>query len=77
MNFKSIVILILLALFIIVSLQNVEVIPVHFLLWKIEVSKLMLLIITLVVGILVGMFIPGMVKKSPKVEQNESKQKGH
>lgn len=31
MNFKSIGILSLLAIFIIVSIQNVEVIPVHFL----------------------------------------------
>jgi uncharacterized integral membrane protein len=73
MNFKSIVALILLALFIIVSLQNVEVIPVRFLFWKMEISKLLLLIITLVVGILVGMFIPGLLKKSKNVEQIESK----
>lgn len=69
MNFKSISILSLLAIFIIVSIQNVEVILVHFLFWKAEISKLLLLIITLVIGILVGMIIPGFFSKSKKEEQ--------
>ena len=69
MNFKSISILSLLAIFIIVSIQNVEVIPVHFLFWKVEISKLLLLIITFVIGILVGMIIPGFFSKSKKEEQ--------
>ncbi|MBK7631672.1 MAG: DUF1049 domain-containing protein [Ignavibacteriales bacterium] len=73
MNFKSIATLILLALFIIVSIQNVEVIPVHFLFWKIEISKLLLLILTLVVGILVGIIIPGMLEKPKSGAQIESK----
>jgi uncharacterized integral membrane protein len=69
MNLKSVSILILLAVFVIVSIQNVEVIPVHFLFWKIEISKLLLLIITLVIGILVGMIIPGLFSKSKNEEQ--------
>ena len=68
MNFKSVSILSLLAIFIIVSIQNVEVIPVHFLFWKVEISKLLLLIITFVIGILVGMIIPGFFSKSKKEE---------
>lgn len=66
MNFKNISIILLLALFIIVCIQNVEIIPVHFLLWKVEISKLLLLIITLVVGMLIGMIIPGFFNKSKK-----------
>jgi uncharacterized integral membrane protein len=73
MNFKSISILSLLAIFIIVSIQNVEVIPVHFLFWKAEISKLLLLIITLIIGILVGMIIPGFFSKSKKEEQIKAK----
>lgn len=69
MNFKSISILSLLAIFIIVSIQNVEVIPVHFLFWKADISKLLLLIITLVIGILVGMIIPGFFSKSKEEEK--------
>jgi uncharacterized integral membrane protein len=66
MNFKNIILMILLALFIIVCIQNVEIIPVHFLFWKVEISKLLLLIITLVVGMLIGMMIPGFFTKSEK-----------
>ncbi len=69
MNFKSISILSLLAIFIIVSIQNVEIIPVHFLFWKADISKLLLLIITLVIGILVGMIIPGFFSKSKEEEK--------
>lgn len=69
MNLKSVSILGLLAFFVIVSIQNVEVIPVHFLFWKIEISKLLLLIITLVIGILVGMIIPGFFSKSKNEKQ--------
>jgi len=68
MNFRNISVLILLALFVILSLQNVEIIPVHFLFWKVDISKLLLLIITLVIGILIGMIIPGFFKKSKKEE---------
>lgn len=73
MNFRNISVLILLALFVIVSLQNVEIIPVHFLFWKVDISKLLLLIITLVIGILIGMIIPGFLKKSGKEEHIEVK----
>ncbi len=73
MNFKNISLLILLALFIIVCIQNVEIIPVHFLFWKLEISKLLLLIITLVVGMLIGMMIPGFFTKSKKEKQIEVK----
>jgi len=66
MNFRNISILILLALLFIVSLQNAEIIPVHLLFWKVDISKLLLLIITLVIGILVGMIIPDFLRKSKK-----------
>ena len=72
MNFKNIILMILLALFIIVCIQNVEIIPVHFLFWKVEISKLLLLIITLVVGMLIGMMIPGFFTKSEKEKSNKS-----
>ncbi len=77
MNLKYISIIFLLALFIIVCIQNVEIIPVHFLFWKVDISKLLLLIITLVVGMLIGMIIPGFFNKSKKVKPTEVKLKGH
>lgn len=73
MNFKSISIIILLGLFIIVCIQNVEIIPLHFLFWKVDISKLLLLIITLVAGILIGMILPGYFSASKKEQQIEEK----
>ena len=73
MNFKNISLIILLAVFIIVCIQNVEIVPVHFLFWKVEISKLLLLIITLVVGMLIGMMIPGFFTKSEKEKPTEVK----
>ena len=73
MSFKSVTLLILIGLFIIVCIQNVETIPLHFLFWSMNISKLLLLLITLIAGILVGMIIPGMWRKSKEEEKIEVK----
>lgn len=73
MNFKSLTILFLLGIFIIVCIQNVENIQLHLLFWNFEISKLLLLLITLVVGIVTGMIIPGLFNKSKKEEGLEKK----
>lgn len=73
MNFKNISLLVLLALFIIVCIQNVEIISVQFLFWKAEISKLLLLIITWIIGLLIGMIIPGFLTKSKKEDKIKDK----
>lgn len=73
MNFKALVILLLIGLFIILCIQNAEVIPIHFLFWKIEISKLLMLIITLIIGIFVGSLVPGVLKKVSKEEKIDIK----
>ncbi len=73
MNVKTISILVLLGLFIILCIQNVELIPIHFLFWKLEISKLLMLIITLIAGIFIGMLVSGYLKKSPKEEKKDIK----
>lgn len=73
MNIKSLIILFLLGIFIIVCIQNVENIQLHLLFWKFEISKLLLLLITLVVGIVTGMTITGLLQKSKKEEGFEKK----
>lgn len=73
MNYKNITMLILLALFIIACLQNIEVIPMHFLFWKLEISKLLLLIVTLIIGIIIGLIIPGLLTKSKAPEDTQKK----
>lgn len=73
MTIKSIIILLLLGIFIIVCIQNVENVQFHLLFWNFEISKLLLLLITLVVGIVTGMIIPGLFQKSKKEEGLEKK----
>ncbi len=69
MNYKALTLLILIGLFVIVFIQNVELVPIHFLMWSINISKLLLLLITLIAGILVGIIISGMIIKSKKKEK--------
>lgn len=73
MTIKSIIILLLLGIFIIVCIQNLENIQLHLLFWNFEISKLLLLLITLVIGIVTGMIIPGLLQKSKKEEGLEKK----
>jgi len=73
MSFKSVILLVLIGLFIIVCIQNVEKIPLHFIFWSMNISKLLLLLITLVIGILVGVIIPGIWRKSKEEEKIEVK----
>jgi uncharacterized integral membrane protein len=68
MNYKAVALLILIGLFIIVCIQNVELIPIHFLMWSINISKLVLLLITLVVGILIGIILVEFLKRTKNEE---------
>ena len=68
MNYKAVALLILIGLFIIVCIQNVELIPIHFLMWSTNISKLVLLLITLVVGILIGIILVGFLKRTKNKE---------
>lgn len=70
MNVKSIVVLVLLGLLIIVCIQNVEVIQVDVLFWRFNISKLLLLIITFIIGIFTGMIMPGILTKSKVADKN-------
>jgi lipopolysaccharide assembly protein A len=51
---KKIVSLILLALVVIFVIQNTQVIEVQFFSWKISMSRALLLLVTFVIGIVVG-----------------------
>ena len=57
LGFKTIVALVLLSLFAIFILQNTEVVDIRFLIWKMSLSRVILLIGSLFIGILIGLFI--------------------
>jgi uncharacterized integral membrane protein len=54
MNWKWILVLILFILLVIFTVQNYKVVEIHFLFFTIEISRALVLFITLCIGILIG-----------------------
>jgi uncharacterized integral membrane protein len=54
MNLKLILSLVLLGLLVIFSAQNYEVVQVRFLFWRLEMSRAVLLLLVLAVGLAIG-----------------------
>ena len=54
MNYKVILSLILAGLCVVFIIQNVAIVEIRFLLWKIEMSRALLMFIVLAIGIIVG-----------------------
>ena len=75
MNAKSIIMLILIGIFIVFCLQNVENITIHFIFWSFAISKLLILILTFIIGIFIGILIPGMMTKKSKPENKQHENK--
>jgi uncharacterized integral membrane protein len=55
MKAKTIVILVLIALFIIILIQNAYVVTVRLLFWEIGVSQIILLAVALFIGVIIGL----------------------
>ena len=54
---KTIIALVFLSFFMVFILQNAEVVDIRFLFWKLSLSRVVLLIGSLFIGVLVGLFI--------------------
>lgn len=54
MKTKTIIILVLVALFLIILLQNTQVVEIRLLFWTISMSRIILLPLTLLVGCILG-----------------------
>lgn len=57
LKIKTIIILALLGIFMIFILQNTTVVEIRFLFWQLSLSRVILLIGSLVIGILIGLLI--------------------
>lgn len=68
---KTIIVLILLSLFLIILLQNTKVVKIQLLFWKIGMSRIIMLPITLFLGIVIG-FIIGKTKKRRGVKSDSN-----
>lgn len=60
MGVKGYVGLGLLLLIVVFTLQNAEVVTVNFLLWKLSVSRALMIFFVLIIGIVVGMVLSGL-----------------
>lgn len=63
MHAKTYVGLALLVVVAVFTLQNTDVVTVHFLFWKVAVSRALMVFIVLVVGIVVGLALAGLARR--------------
>ncbi len=66
MNIKTIVILILAVLLLIIIVQNTQVVTLRLFFWKISMSRIIILALTLIVGFAAGYVVAGMSTGKPK-----------
>jgi uncharacterized integral membrane protein len=60
---KTIIILILIALAVVILIQNTQVVEVQIFFWKITMSRIIMITFLLIVGFVIGSFIPKVQKK--------------
>ena len=66
---KVIVSLVLGIVILIVIIQNVRDVPTDILFWTISLPHIFLLFIVFIIGILVGMILPGLMSKKAEAEK--------
>lgn len=66
MQLKNIVILIIVASFLIVILQNTQIVTLRLFFWKISMSRIILLVLTLLIGFALGYAVAGISAGRPK-----------
>ena len=57
MSWKWILIILLLIFLIIFTMQNYEVVTIQFLFWSFQTSRTIIIFVTLLIGIIIGLFI--------------------
>ncbi|KPL15130.1 hypothetical protein AMJ74_02095 [candidate division WOR_3 bacterium SM1_77] len=71
MKVKSIVIIILAIIALILIVQNTEVVPIQLLLWRIWMSRIVLIVLMLAIGFGIGFVLAKATRKKP-AEPNRS-----
>lgn len=59
MNYKLILVLILIGLAVLFIIQNIAVVEIQFLFWSIQMSRSLLIFFLLAIGIIIGWFLHG------------------
>ena len=63
MKQKTIIILILTVLAVVILIQNTQVVEVQIFFWKIAMSRIIMMTFLLIVGFIIGYFVPKLQKK--------------
>lgn len=66
MKTKIILMLVLVGIFILFVLQNMDVVNIHFLFFSFPISLVLLLFIVFAIGIIIGMILPGILSSKQK-----------
>ena len=66
---KHIVGIIVLILIVIFLIQNTQVVTLRFYFWKLSMSQIILLPLTMLIGIAIGYILSRVTKKGPKQDQ--------
>jgi uncharacterized integral membrane protein len=72
MKTKVIILMIIIILFTVFVSQNTNIIPVNVLLWKFEMSTIVLISITFLVGLIIGFILVSMFSVPKKKEKPEN-----
>jgi len=71
MKAKTIVILVLIALFVIILIQNTQVVTLHLFFWKIGMSQIILIPLTMVIGLVIGFIVAKVTGDHRKGKKSE------
>jgi len=62
MNLKMLIVLILAGLAVLFIIQNVAVVEIQLLFWAVQISRSLLILLLLAIGIIIGWFLHGYVR---------------
>ncbi len=72
MKTKVIILMIIIILFTVFVSQNTDIVPINVLLWKLEMSTIVLISITFLVGVIIGFILVSMFSVPKKKEKPEN-----
>jgi len=67
----TIVILVLVALFVIILVQNTQVVTLHLLFWKLGMSQIILVPLTMLIGFILGFIVAKVTGGNHSTEERE------
>ncbi len=71
MKAKTIVVLVLAALFVIILIENTQVVSLRVFFWKISMSQIILTPLTMLIGFVIGLLVAKVIGDRHKREKNE------